>query len=202
RSSAHCNMAEGELVEDLGLLEAEGLFDIDMYADLPPLLPPSSEPTKTAMPELGPERALLPELSHEEAHKCPLTHPLMPPPPLSPGNPSAHPQPSICAVGLQRVCHSPSALWLEDPVASPWRLAPSSPPSGVDHPASRHSTPPASPRPSGSVRLLHPLAPLRAPGSMPLRWSPPPSAPPQPPRSSMSPWLIGSLSPPWASPPL
>ncbi|KAL0165453.1 hypothetical protein M9458_037297, partial [Cirrhinus mrigala] len=43
--SAHCNIPEGELVEDLGLFEAEGVFDrdlIDLWADLPPLLPPSS----------------------------------------------------------------------------------------------------------------------------------------------------------------
>ncbi|KAL0173783.1 hypothetical protein M9458_029751, partial [Cirrhinus mrigala] len=35
-SSAHCNMAECDLVKDLGLFEAEGVLDWDIYADLPP----------------------------------------------------------------------------------------------------------------------------------------------------------------------
>ncbi|KAL0157332.1 hypothetical protein M9458_048578, partial [Cirrhinus mrigala] len=50
RSSAHCNMAEGELFTYLGLLEAERVFNLNMYADLPPLLPPSLEPSVTAIP--------------------------------------------------------------------------------------------------------------------------------------------------------
>ncbi|KAI2659808.1 Chromatin-remodeling ATPase INO80 [Labeo rohita] len=69
-------------------------------------------------PELSPERASLPELISEEVHKYPPSHLLLPPPPLS-GIPSAHPQPSICAVGSPRVCQSPSALRPEDPYSSP-----------------------------------------------------------------------------------
>ncbi|KAL0177499.1 hypothetical protein M9458_026393, partial [Cirrhinus mrigala] len=88
RSSAQCNMAEGEMVADLGLFEAEGVFDWDLYADLPPLLLPSTELSETAMPELSPEWALLPELSPEEAYKCPPSHLLIPPPPLLSGSPS------------------------------------------------------------------------------------------------------------------
>ncbi|KAL0159593.1 hypothetical protein M9458_043318, partial [Cirrhinus mrigala] len=56
--------------------------------------------------------------------------------PLLPVSPSAHPQPTICAVGSPWVCQSPLASWLEDPwsrplpvnlAAPPWLLAPSSP---------------------------------------------------------------------------
>ncbi|KAL0177371.1 hypothetical protein M9458_026265, partial [Cirrhinus mrigala] len=95
---------EPELTADLGLLEAEGVFNMDMYADLPPLLPPSSEPAVTAIPELSPEKAPMPAL------------PLLPPPLLSSGSPSTHLLSSICAVGSLRVCQSPSALKLEDPL--------------------------------------------------------------------------------------
>ncbi|KAI2653672.1 Hybrid PKS-NRPS synthetase TAS1 [Labeo rohita] len=56
---------------------------------------------------------------------------------LLPVSPSAHPQPTICAVVSPRVCQSPSASWLEDPLI-------------LD------STPPAMPCPSGSVRLFLP----------------------------------------------
>ncbi|KAI2657540.1 hypothetical protein H4Q32_008890 [Labeo rohita] len=110
------------------------------------------------MPELSSEDAPIPEPSQEsdtvpkgrpecpEAHKCLASHPLLPPPLLSSGSPSAHPQSYICAVGSLRVCQSPSALQLEDPlssrsasesrtlawpvdpVAPPWILTPSSPP--------------------------------------------------------------------------
>ncbi|KAL0175979.1 hypothetical protein M9458_028309, partial [Cirrhinus mrigala] len=41
RSSTHCTMAE--LSVDLGLLEVEGVFEMDFFADLPPLLSPLSE---------------------------------------------------------------------------------------------------------------------------------------------------------------
>ncbi|KAL0192165.1 hypothetical protein M9458_010461, partial [Cirrhinus mrigala] len=44
RSSARCTMAEGELIVDLRLLEVEGVSDMDVYTDLPPLFPPLSEP--------------------------------------------------------------------------------------------------------------------------------------------------------------
>ncbi len=62
-----------------------------------------------------------------EHPELPPTLPLLPPPvipasaspPLRPGSPSAHPQPTICAVGLPWVCLSPSASWLEDPLSSP-----------------------------------------------------------------------------------
>ncbi|KAI2650476.1 Nitrite reductase (NADH) large subunit [Labeo rohita] len=40
-------------------------------------------------------------------------------PSLLPVSPSAHPQPTICAVGSPQVCQSPSASWLEDPSSPP-----------------------------------------------------------------------------------
>ncbi|KAL0173220.1 hypothetical protein M9458_033531, partial [Cirrhinus mrigala] len=52
----------------------------------------------------------------------PLDHPELPPSlPLSPPlhHFYAHPQPTICAVGLPRVCQSPLASWLEDPLFPP-----------------------------------------------------------------------------------
>ncbi|KAI2651813.1 hypothetical protein H4Q32_014566 [Labeo rohita] len=165
------------LVEDLGLFEAEGVLDWDIYADLPPLLPPSLELTETCL------SSALGTLTN--------AHPLLPPPPLSSGSPSAHPQSSIYVVGSPLVCQSPLALQLEDPLslppasksrtppwpfdpsAPPWLLAPSSPPwpgsplsppgslvhpaqpwAVAVHPAPRDSTPPASPRPSGSTSVL------------------------------------------------
>ncbi|KAI2666600.1 hypothetical protein H4Q32_010501 [Labeo rohita] len=104
-------------------------------------------------------------------------------PPLIPVNPSPHPQPTICAVGSLRVCLSP-LVWLEDPLSLPWPVDPMDPPcllgpsllpwfvclpallgslipltllwSVVDHPQPRDSTPPATPCPSGSIRLLLP----------------------------------------------
>ncbi|KAL0170752.1 hypothetical protein M9458_035348, partial [Cirrhinus mrigala] len=122
RSSAHCNMAEDELVVDLGLFEAERVFDWDIYADLPPLLPPSSEFTETAMPKLSPEWAPLPMLSLEEAYKFPPFHPLMSPPPLPP---------SVClhrhyTLSLPPASESRTPPRVVNPAAPPWLLAPSS----------------------------------------------------------------------------
>ncbi len=104
-------------------------------------------------PELPPSLPLPPPL-----------HQSSPSPPLSSVSPSAHPQPTICAVGLPRVCQSPSTSWLEyplsppptyesrtpprpfDPAAPPWLLAPSSPPWPVSPPAPPGSlVPPAPP---------------------------------------------------------
>lgn len=66
-------MAKGELLLVLGLLEVEGVSDMDLCSDLPPLLPPSSEPPVS--PVLAMEEVC--ELSASpkslEAHKCPPT---------------------------------------------------------------------------------------------------------------------------------
>ncbi len=88
------------------------------------------------------------------------TFPLLPPPPLSSGSPSAHPQLTICLVRAPRVCQSPSSAWLGnplpptpaseswtpprpiDPAAPPWFLAPSGSALVCRHPSSpRDSTP-------------------------------------------------------------
>ncbi|KAI2658662.1 Armadillo repeat-containing X-linked protein 2 [Labeo rohita] len=63
-------------------------------------------------------------IAHPPSLSCLLLSPPIIPaasalPTLSPGSPSAHPQPTICAVGSPRVCQSPSASWLEDPRSLP-----------------------------------------------------------------------------------
>ncbi|KAL0159608.1 hypothetical protein M9458_043333, partial [Cirrhinus mrigala] len=113
RSSTHCYMAEGELAEDLGLFEAERILHWDICAVLPPLHPPSSELSETAMPKPSTEWAPLPKLSHEEAYKCPPFHPVIPLPPLLSCRPSTHHQSSICAVGSPLVCQFQLGLQLE-----------------------------------------------------------------------------------------
>ncbi|KAI2661428.1 DNA-directed RNA polymerase II subunit RPB1 [Labeo rohita] len=130
-----------------------------------------SSPKRDSVSKFNPERASVPKGSPEspEAHKCQPSNPLLPPPLLSSGSPSAHPQPTIYVVSSPRVCQSPLVLWLEDPLSPPQSLglflgpstqAPSSPPwpgsplappsslihlalpwSVIDHPA-----PPDSPR--------------------------------------------------------
>ncbi len=66
RSSAHCTMGEGELIVDLEPWNSEGEI-VDLYADLPPLLPPSSEPSVSSVPKSCTERASVPEFSSERA---------------------------------------------------------------------------------------------------------------------------------------
>ncbi|KAL0186253.1 hypothetical protein M9458_017923 [Cirrhinus mrigala] len=63
-STTHSNMAEEVFDRDL----------IDLWPDIPPLLPPSSKWTETVMPDLSPERAPRPELSPEEANKYLPSH--------------------------------------------------------------------------------------------------------------------------------
>ncbi|KAL0181817.1 hypothetical protein M9458_024223, partial [Cirrhinus mrigala] len=94
---AHCISAEGEQKLELG------------HADMPPLIPPSSELS------VNPEPSVCPDLSAclDFPPTLPLLpHPFMPAtatPPLSPDSPSAHPQPTICVVGSQQVCQFQSA---------------------------------------------------------------------------------------------
>ncbi|KAL0171352.1 hypothetical protein M9458_031663, partial [Cirrhinus mrigala] len=148
--------------------------------------------------------------------------------PLSPDSPSAHPQPTTCAVGSPRVCQLPSASWLEDPSApppasesrtpprpsdpaAPPRLsAPSSPPSPVGPPAPPGSLVP--PAPPWSVVVNPPSPQDSTPPALPRRSVPPAplgsSLPPAPPQSSVAPAPLrtsGSPLPPrspepWAPP--
>ncbi|KAL0166035.1 hypothetical protein M9458_037879, partial [Cirrhinus mrigala] len=117
--------------------------------------------------------------------------------PLSPDSPSAHPQPTTCAVGSPRVCRLPSASWLEDPSAPP--------------PASESRTPPRPSDPAAPPRLSAPSSPPsahqlhRAPSSLRLRLGRSSSrhrlgTPPALPRRSIPPALLGSSLPP-AQPP-
>ncbi|KAL0195833.1 hypothetical protein M9458_009405, partial [Cirrhinus mrigala] len=115
-SPTHSTSAEGELKPELGLQDGElDLIDFhsEIYADMPLLLAPS------------PELSICPEPS--TFGLFPPTPPLLPspvfrasaPPPLSPDSPSAHPQPTICAVASPRVCQFPSVSWLKDPSSPP-----------------------------------------------------------------------------------
>ncbi|KAI2649347.1 Obscurin [Labeo rohita] len=110
--------------------------------------------------------------------------------PLSPDSPSAHPQPTICAVGSPRVCQFSLVSWLEDPLSPP--------------PASESWTPPQLSDPAAPPQLLAPplpVGPPAPPGSLvppALPWSVinPPSpqdfTPPAAPRRSIPPALSGS----------
>ncbi len=228
-SSASCTAAEGELIVHLGLLDMGGdLIDwsTELEIELPPLLSPSSPlvpssppssplvPASSAPPERPPVPAPPKCPPVPAPRKLPPSHPLLPPPPLSSGSPSARPQPSINAVRAPRDCHPPASPGLEfpsplppaseaqtpprsvDPVAPPRLLAPSPPPSTIDPPAPPGSLIPPAP-PWSSVDPPSPLdsSPLAAP-----RRSVPP-APlgsfllPAPPWSSVAlalPWISGS----------
>ncbi len=84
---------------------------------------------------------------------------------LSPGSPSARPQPTICTVRAPRVCHPPSSPWLENPLpplptSKPWTppwpigstMAPSSLLSTVAHLSTGYA---GLPHPSGSALVCH-----------------------------------------------
>uniref|UniRef100_A0A673HC82 Uncharacterized protein n=1 Tax=Sinocyclocheilus rhinocerous TaxID=307959 RepID=A0A673HC82_9TELE len=51
--------------------------------------------------------------------ELPTNPPLLPPPLLSSGSPSAHPQPPIYSVRAPGVCQFPSSAWLENPLPPP-----------------------------------------------------------------------------------
>ncbi|KAL0156913.1 hypothetical protein M9458_048159, partial [Cirrhinus mrigala] len=138
-SSAHCTVPEGELSSVDWILPALPLSS--SACPEPSISPePSICPELSACPEVTMEVVPLSlsllvlgaalccvwaahtvsnPLDHSE---LPPSLPLLPPlhqsstsPPLFPGSPSAHPQPTICVVGSPWVCQSPLASWLEDP---------------------------------------------------------------------------------------
>ncbi|KAI2645567.1 Filamentous hemagglutinin [Labeo rohita] len=201
-STAHCTTAEGEQRLDLGLIFLEqnlSNFSEDVYEDMPILLPPDCLDFPPTLP-----------LSIVSAASVL--------PPLSPGSPSAHPQPTICAVGSPQVCQSPSVSGLEDPSSSPpasesWTPPrpsdPAAPPSPVGPPAPPGSiVPPALPwsvvAPPSPLDSTPPAAPHRS--VPPALWTS--SLPRAQPRSSVAPappWTSGSPPPPrspepWAPP--
>ncbi|KAL0163604.1 hypothetical protein M9458_039357, partial [Cirrhinus mrigala] len=196
-STAHCTAAEGEKCLDLGQLNME-LDLIDFTKDIEMELPACHE--LSACLDFPPTLPLL---------SPPIISAASVPPPLSPDSPSAHTQPTICAVGSPQVCQSPSASWLEDP-SSP-------PPASESQTRPRPSDPAASPRLSAPSSPPSPVGPPAPPGSI----VPPSSALPPPwllplsaiimaavwvsPGSSCSesllspPWLLPPSSPPWTS---
>ncbi|KAI2666602.1 hypothetical protein H4Q32_010504 [Labeo rohita] len=161
----HCTSAEGEQKLELGQMDLVN-FDEDIYANMPPFIPPSSELSV-----------------YSEPFVCPDLSPLC--------SPSAHHLYS----GFAWVCQFPSASWLEDPssptpaseswtrpsdpMAPPRLLAPSSPPSPVGSLAPPCSLVP--PAPSWSVGVPS---------------SPQDSTPPAMPRRSVLLALLGSSLPP------
>ncbi|KAI2659586.1 Accumulation-associated protein [Labeo rohita] len=121
--------------------------------------------------------------------------------PLFPDSPSAHPQPTTCAVGSPQVCQLPSASGLEDP-SSP-------PPASESRTPPRTSDPAAPPRLSAPSSPSSPIGPPAPPGSLVFPappWSvvvppsPQDSVPPAAPRHSVPPAPKDSSLPP-AQPP-
>ncbi|KAI2664127.1 A disintegrin and metalloproteinase with thrombospondin motifs 20 [Labeo rohita] len=156
-SLAHCTIAEGERKLDLGLWYFEqDLMDFneDIYADMPPHIPPSSELS------IDPEISVCPDLSACLDFPCTvplLLHPLISAsatPPLSPNSPSAHPQ-QVAGLLVSIASESWTPPRPSDPEALPWLLAPSSPPSPIGPPAPLGSLFP--PAPPWSVVIHHRL---------------------------------------------
>ncbi|KAI2668055.1 Opioid growth factor receptor [Labeo rohita] len=118
------------------------------------------------------------------------------PPPLSPGSPSAHPQLTICAVGLPQVCQSPSVLWLEDPSSAPPASESWTPPRPSDPAAPpRLSAPSSPPSPVGPPAPPGSIIPPAPPWSVVAPPSPLDSTPPAAPRHSIPPALWTSSLP-------
>ncbi|KAI2650572.1 Filamentous hemagglutinin [Labeo rohita] len=155
-------------------------FFEDVYEDMPTLLPPSKLPDCLDFPPTLP-------LSIVSAASVP--------PPLSPGSPSAHPQPTISAVGLLQVCQSPSVL--EDPSSPPPASESQTPPRSSDPAAPpRLSAPSSPPSPIGPPAPPGSLVPPAPPWSVVVPPSPQDSAPPALPRRSIPPAPLGSYLPP------
>ncbi|KAI2659445.1 Titin [Labeo rohita] len=113
--------------------------------------------------------------------------------PLSPDSPSAHPQPTTCAVGSPRVCQLPSASGLEDPSAPPPASESRTPPRPSDPAAPpRLSAPSSPPSPVGPPAPPGSLVPPAPPWSVVVPPSPRDSTPPALPRRSIPPALLGS----------
>ncbi|KAL0152806.1 hypothetical protein M9458_043158, partial [Cirrhinus mrigala] len=183
-STAHCT-AEGERSLELGLLEIElDLTNVteDIHVkfpacseqhtglDFPPTLPVHSPP-------VGPATSALP--------------------PLSPGSPATHPQPTICAVDSPRVCQFPSASWLEDPLSPPPASESWTPPRPFDPAAPPRLSAPSSPSsPVGPPAPPGSIIPPAPPWSVVVPPSPQDSTPLAAPRRSVPPAPLGSSLPP------
>ncbi|KAI2666688.1 Zinc metalloprotease ZmpB [Labeo rohita] len=209
---AHCTSAEGELSFELGQKDLINFEDI--YADMPPLIPPLSELS------VYPEPSVCPDLS-----ACLDFPPTLP---LSLAS-STHPclsHPTICAGGSLvsasslRVLYSTSALRPNGSASAPGSLVstvgrPAPPaPSSLRLCLGRSSTCHHLRTPLLWLRLVAPFQGLSPPqssvapaltrtsGSLPPPRLPEPWTPPWPSGSSVSPGLIGSPSPPRTPPTL
>ncbi len=213
KSSVPCTAAEGELSMARGLCHTEEervpVPELSPErATVPELSPerasvPVFSPERTSVPVFSPERALVPVIRPEspEAHKCPPSHLVLPPPPLPSGSPSACPQPTIYSVRAQWDYHPPVSLWSEYPLTPPTASKLRNPPLPIDP-----SAPPWLLAPASLPWLICPLAP---PGSFILPappWSVVDPAvslyytPPVAPCLSVPPALSGSSIP--SAPPL
>ncbi|KAI2647960.1 Myosin-1 [Labeo rohita] len=174
-STAHCTAAEGEQCLDLGLLALEQDstdFFGDVDEDMPALQPSSKLPECLDFPPTFP--LLSPSIVSAASV----------PPPLSPGSPSAHPQPAS---------QSPSVSWLEDPSSLP--PASRTPLWTSGSPPLPRSPEPWPSRSSVSPRIIGSPSPPRAPPPP----APPPSVGPLELSALPPPWLLPPLAPPWAT---
>ncbi|KAL1278541.1 hypothetical protein QQF64_025214 [Cirrhinus molitorella] len=216
-SSAHCTMAEGELIIHLGLLEMEKEDLIDWETELEldpaPLLPPSSPLVPSSPPS------------------SPLVPSSLPSSPLVSSSPEVVPKTPVHAsqerppVPAPRRCPPVHAPQERPPVPTPRRRPPV--PAPQEHPPEFspediHKVPPT--HPFLSTPLLVPVSPMAHPQpnicvldaprvcqSPSASWledpSPLPPAsesrtPPRPFDPSAPPWLLAPSSPPWPiSPP-
>ncbi|KAL0190994.1 hypothetical protein M9458_013692 [Cirrhinus mrigala] len=170
-SPAHCTTAGGELDDNSGDL-IDFFSEVSICSDLPVCM------------EFPPTLPLLPM----STYVCS---------PLSPDSPSAHPQPTTCAVGSPRVCQLPSASGLEDPSSPPPASESRTPPRPSDPAAPpRLSAPSSPPSPVGPPAPPGSLVPPAPPWSVVVPPSPWDSTPPALPRRSIPPAPLGSSLPP------
>ncbi|KAL0190597.1 hypothetical protein M9458_013295, partial [Cirrhinus mrigala] len=186
-SPAHSTTAGGELPVDSKDLKD---FDLDLYVDMPILLPPPSDlsvcPEHSVCPvsakEAIYELSVCPVATKSSASPWLISSPSPPWAPLSPASP-----PSVGPLESSAL-HPPWLLPLLPPPiinavpsSPPWPVSPPAPPGSLVPPApSWSSVTPALPQPSGS--LLPP-------------WSPETSTPLWPPGSSAS--LSSTMTPPF-----
>ncbi|KAL0168690.1 hypothetical protein M9458_036912, partial [Cirrhinus mrigala] len=202
RSSTHGNITEGELSLQLGQMDLIDFFT-DIYADMPPLIPPSSELSVDPEPSVCPDLSAcldfprtFPLLPHP-CHLCLLTAPLLTlSPPSVPVSFSDVAGVSLVSTFSLRVLDSASALrssgsWLprlhRHLSGHQLHRAPSFLRLRLDWLSTRHRL--RTPTPQSSVAPAPP-------------WSPEPCTPPWLSGSSVSPGLVGSPSAPRAPHPL
>ncbi len=167
------------------------------------LLPPLSFGSPSARPQPTICMVRAPQVCHPPSSPW-LENPLSPPPPPPPvSKPQTLPRPvDTAAPPLLLVPSFPP--WPISPLAPPGSLLPPAPPwSVIHHLSARDSTPPSSPRPSGSVRLLLPFdstfvlccsgstVAYQIPASVSVAWA---IGSALVLRILPSPWLIGSRS--------